>query len=366
MNRSLDSSNVETLISVSQAEWVTSQAAPNQGVQAAFSILLLETGGFGHRPKGMTIYIVRRLALVIPTLFLASILIFALMRMVPGDPASLQIGDEAGQEQVEALRRQLGLDEPAYRQYFAWAWGVVRGDLGNSLRSQQPVVDELARAIPVSAQLALWGLAVAIVTAIPLGTFAATNRGRQIDFGARIIAVAGLSIPSFVFGTLVVLFLALWAGWLPPVGYVPIYVDPWVNFQQFVFPALVLGYRSSALTTRMVRSSLLEVLSQDYVRTAMAKGLAQRVVIVRHALRNSLIPVVTLIGSQLGLLLGGAVVTETIFSLPGVGRLFINAVTDRDYTMVQAILLFIAVAVSLANLVVDVTYGILDPRIRYS
>lgn len=314
----------------------------------------------------MTYYIARRLTLVIPTIVLASLLIFVLMRTIPGDPASLQIGDEAGREQVEALRRQLGLDKPVYQQYFTWAWGVVRGDLGNSLRSQQPVRDDLLRAVPVSAELAIGGIVVAIATALPLGTLAATHRGRHIDYVARIIAVAGLSVPSFVFGTLVVLFLALWAGWLPPVGYVAVYNDPWVNFQQFVFPALVVGYRSSALTTRMVRSSLLEVLNQDYVRTAVAKGLDQRVVVVRHALRNSLIPVVTLVGSQVGALLAGAVVTETIFSLPGVGRLFINAVSDRDYTMVQAILLFVALVVTTANLVVDLAYGLLDPRIRYS
>lgn len=314
----------------------------------------------------MTYYIARRLTLVLPTIVLASILIFVIMRTIPGDPASLQIGDESGREQVEALRRQLGLDKPIYQQYFTWAWGVVRGDLGNSLRSQQPVVDGLLRAIPVSAQLATGGVVIAVVTAIPLGTLAATNRGRSFDYVARIIAVAGLSIPSFVLGTLIVLGLALWFGWLPPVGYVPFYEDPWVNFQQFIFPALVIGYRSSALTTRMVRSSLLEVLNQDYVRTAKAKGLTYRTVVIRHSLRNSMIPVVTLIGSQVGALLAGAVVAETIFSLPGVGRLFINAVADRDYTMVQAILLFVALVVTLVNLIVDLAYGVLDPRIRYS
>jgi peptide/nickel transport system permease protein len=314
----------------------------------------------------MTYYIARRLTLVIPTVVLASILIFVIMRTIPGDPASLQIGDESGQEQVEALRRQLGLDKPIWQQYFTWAWGVLRGDLGNSLRSQQPVLDDLLRAIPVSAQLASGAVVIAVLTAIPLGTLAATNRGRTFDYVARIIAVAGLSIPSFVLGTLIVLGLAVWTGWLPPVGYVPFYKDPWVNFQQFIFPALVIGYRSSALTTRMVRSSLLEVLNQDYVRTAKAKGLAYRTVVMRHSLRNSMIPVVTLIGSQVGALLAGAVVAETIFSLPGVGRLFINAVADRDYTMVQAILLFIALVVTLVNLIVDLAYGVLDPRIRYS
>lgn len=314
----------------------------------------------------MTYYVARRLTLVIPTIFLASVLIFVLMRNIPGDPASLQIGDEAGQEQVERLRRQLGLDRPVYQQYGVWAWNVLRGDLGKSFRSQQPVVDELVRAIPVSAELAVGAVAVAILTAIPFGTLAATDRGGPFDYLARIIAVAGLSIPSFVLGTLCVLGLALWAGWLPPVGYVPIYRDPWVNFQQFIFPVLVTGYRSSALTTRMVRSSLLEALGQDYVRTAVAKGLGFRTVVIRHALRNSLIPVVTLLGSQMGTLLAGAVVAETIFSLPGVGRLFVGAVADRDYTVVQAVLLFVALVVSLVNLLVDLAYGILDPRIRYS
>lgn len=314
----------------------------------------------------MTFYIVRRLTLLLPTIFLASVIIFVLMRSIPGDPASLQIGDASSRAQVEALKKQLGIDKPIYQQYFAWAADVFRGDLGKSLRSQQPVVNDLGRAIPVSAELALGGILVATITALPLGTLAATNRGRHIDYLARIIAVAGLSIPSFVLGTLVILFLALWLGWLPPVGYVPVYKQPWINAQQFFFPVLVVGYRSSAIITRMVRSSLLEVLGQDYIRTATAKGLAGRVVVTRHALRNSLIPVVTLMGTQMGALLAGAVVTETIFSLPGVGRLFINAVSDRDYTMVQAIMLFIALVVTVSNLVVDLAYGVLDPRIRYS
>jgi peptide/nickel transport system permease protein len=313
----------------------------------------------------MTKYIVRRLVLLVPTVVLVTLLVFLLMRAMPGDAASLQIGDTASREQIEALRKQLGLDRPVYQQYFVWMAGVLQGDFGNSHRSQEPVIHELLHAIPVSAELAIGGVLTAVAVALPLGTLAATNRARPIDYLARLVALAGLSIPSFVLGTLVVLFLALWFGWLPPTGYVPIYVDPVTNVQQFVFPALVVGYRSSALMTRMVRSSLLEVLQQDYIRTAMSKGLAWRTVVTRHALRNALIPVVTLIGTQVGALLSGAVVTEMIFSLPGVGRLFIHAVTERDYAMVQVVILFIALVVSLSNLVVDLMYSLVDPRVRY-
>ena len=213
--------------------------------------------------------------------------------------------------------------------------------------------------------MSIGGVVVAVAVALPLGTLAATNRARHIDYVARLVALAGLSIPSFVLGTLVVLLLALWFGWLPPTGYVPLYVDPFSNVQQFVFPALVVGYHSSALMTRMVRSSLLEVLQQDYIRTAMSKGLSWPTVVTRHALRNALIPVVTLIGTQVGALLSGAVVSETIFSLPGVGRLFIEAVTERDYAMVQVVILFIALVVSISNLVVDLLYAVVDPRVGY-
>ena len=313
----------------------------------------------------MTDYIVRRLALLVPTVILVTVIVFTLMRAMPGDAASLQIGDSASRDQIETLRRQLGLDRPLYAQYFVWAGGVLTGDFGKSHRSQQPVIDELKNAIPVSAELAIGGVITAVLVALPLGTLAATNRARHIDYVARLAALAGLSIPSFVLGTLVILFLALWFGWLPPTGYVPLYVDPFTNVQQFVFPALVVGYRSSALMTRMVRSSLLDVLQQDYIRTAMSKGLSWPTVVTRHALRNALIPVVTLIGTQVGALLSGAVVTETIFSLPGVGRLFIQAVTQRDYAMVQVVILFIALVVSLSNLIVDLLYAVVDPRVGY-
>lgn len=313
----------------------------------------------------MTKYIVRRLILLVPTVVLVTVLVFTLMRAMPGDAASLQIGDTASRAEVEALRRQLGLDRPLYQQYFVWGFGVLQGDLGKSHRSQQPVVHDLVAAIPVSAELAVAGVLVAVAVALPLGTLAATNRAGPIDYIARLVALAGLSIPSFVLGTLVVLLLALWFAWLPPTGYVPLFVDPLTNVQQFVFPALVVGYRSSALMTRMVRSSLLEVLQQDYIRTAMSKGLSWPTVVTRHALRNALIPVVTLIGTQIGALLSGAVVSETIFSLPGVGRLFIEAVTERDYAMVQVVILFIALVVSVSNLLVDLAYAMVDPRVGY-
>ncbi len=314
----------------------------------------------------MTQYVARRFLLVIPTVLLSSLLIFLLMRAIPGDPATLQVGDQGGRAEVDALREQLGLDKPVVQQYFVWLSHVVRGDLGDSLHTRQPVLDDLKRAIPVSFELAVGGLAVAWFAALPLGIIAATTRGRWPDFVSRIIAIAGLSIPGFVVGTLVILFLSVWFGWLPPTGYVPIYEDPARNLLQFAFPAVVVGYRSSALLSRMVRSSLLDVLSQDYMRTAAAKGLSRRAMVYHHAMKNSLIPVVTLMGAQVGGLLAGSVITETIFTLPGVGRLFISAVSGRDYTLIQAIMLFIALVVTFSNLLVDLSYGLLDPRIRYS
>jgi peptide/nickel transport system permease protein len=314
----------------------------------------------------MVAYLARRLVLMLPTLLLVSVFIFVIMRMIPGDPASLQIGDNSSLERVELLREQLGLGKPVYRQYFIWLGDVLRLDLGSSLASRKPVNELLRGAIPVSVELALMAVALSAAVAVPLGIVSAVTRGSRLDYGCRFVAILGLSIPSFVLGTLLLLLPSLWFHWLPPSGYTPIYESPRTNLIQFLLPAIAIGYRSAGVTARMVRSSLLEVLGQDYIRTARAKGLRRQSVVLRHALKNSLIPVVTVVGAQLGFLLGGAAISETIFSLPGVGRLFLDAIGQRDYTVIQGVVLFIAVVVIAMNLLVDLLYGVLDPRIRYS
>jgi peptide/nickel transport system permease protein len=300
-----------------------------------------------------------------PTLLLVSVFIFGIMRLIPGDPASLQIGDDASRARVDALREQLGLDKPLYQQYLGWLVDVVRLDLGASLTSREPVAKLLAAAIPVSVELAVFAVTLSVVVALPLGILSAITRGSAADYASRLIAILGLSIPSFVLGTLLLLLPSLLFRWLPPSGYVPIYQDPLTNLAQFVLPAVAIGYRSAGVTARMVRSSMLEVLGQDYIRTARAKGLQRQAVILRHALTNALIPVITVVGAQLGFLIGGAAISETIFSLPGVGRLFLDSVAQRDYTVIQGVVLFIAVVVILINLLVDLLYGVIDPRIRY-
>jgi peptide/nickel transport system permease protein len=314
----------------------------------------------------MTAYTIRRLLLALPTLIIVSVFIFGMMRLIPGDPATLQVGDDASQERIAALREQLGLGKPVYTQYFSWLADVMRLDLGTSLRTGQPVSESIVRAVPVSAQLAVMAVLLSVSIGIPLGIVSAITRGSSVDYGARLIAILGLSIPSFVLGTLLLYLPSIWFGWLPPIGYVPIHEDPSRNLLQFMLPAATIGYRSSGITARMTRSSLLEVLGQDYIRTATAKGLLARVVIVRHALKNALIPVTTIVGDQLGSLLAGAVISETIFSLPGVGRLFLDAAAERDYTMIQGVVLFIAAVVVFTNLAVDLLYAALDPRIKYS
>lgn len=314
----------------------------------------------------MTAYLVRRLLLTLPTLLLVSVFIFGMMRLIPGDPATLQVGDDASRERIDLLREQLGLGKPIYTQYFSWLGGVVRFDLGKSLRTGQPVSDAILAAVPISAQLAVMAVLLSISIGIPLGIVSAVTRGSSVDYSSRLIAILGLSIPSFVFGTLMLFIPSFWFGWLPPIGYIPIQSDPAANILQFALPAATIGYRSSGITARMTRSSLLEVLNQDYIRTAKAKGLLSRIVVFRHALKNALIPVVTIVGAQFGSLLAGATISETIFSLPGIGRLFLEAAGDRDYTMIQGVVLFISAVVVFTNLAVDLLYSFIDPRIKYS
>jgi len=313
----------------------------------------------------MTQYIVRRILAIIPVLFGISVLVFALVHLIPGDVAQILLGTQATDEQIETLRRTFGLDRPLPVQYVDWLSHIVRGDFGVSFRTNRPVLPDLVARFGVTLQLTLVSMLIALAVAIPLGAASATNRGRITDGVSRVVALLGLSIPNFWLGTLLILFVSLVLHWLPPVGFVSLLDNPWLGIQTLILPALALGTAVAAFIMRMVRSSLLEVLRQDYIRTAYAKGLQDRNVLYRHALKNAFIPVLTVIGVQIGYLLGGAVIIESIFSLPGMGRFLLDSISNRDYSIVQGGVLFIALIFCLVNLSVDLVYGWLDPRIRY-
>jgi peptide/nickel transport system permease protein len=314
-------------------------------------------------------YVVKRLLLIVPTLLGVASLVFVIMRAIPGDVTLLILGgDQAGRidpAQIAALRHQLGLDQPLLVQFATWLWGVVRFDFGTSLWTGQPVLGELLIRLPLSLELALLASLVSVLIAIPLGMLAAVRQDTWIDYLVRVVSIGGLAIPSFWVGILCILLLVIYFGWGPPLEFTPPWVDPWANFQQMVWPVLTVGYRYAAVTTRMTRSSVLEVLREDYIRTAWAKGLRERVVVVRHALKNAMLPVITLIGTEFAFLIGGLVVTETVFTLNGVGRFVVDAVAHRDYPVVQALVFLIAFGFVVVNLLVDLTYAWFDPRIRY-
>jgi peptide/nickel transport system permease protein len=312
----------------------------------------------------MTRYIVRRLVLTVPVLLLVTVIVFTLINMIPGDPALVFIGGEAGQEAVEALRKQMGLDRPLFVRYVLWLSRMVRGDLGKSVRDGRPVLDVLLLKLPVTVELAVVSLSVAWVIAIPAGVLAAWRRQSAVDYAATTLALAGISIPNFWLGIMLIYFFAVNLRVLPPSGYVEPWIDPVRNITLMVMPATVLGTGLAALVMRLLRSSMLEVLGTEFIRTAHAKGLTDAVVIARHALKNAMIPVATVMGLQLGGLLGGAVITETIFAVPGIGRLAVESILTRDYPMVQGVVLFSAVAIVFVNFAVDVVYSFLDPRIR--
>ncbi len=318
-------------------------------------------------------YVLRRVLASIPTLVLFSLLIAGLIRLVPGDVVEARLaggggmdGGSLNEDTIQALREDLGLDRSFPEQYIDWVTHAIRGDLGVSMWTYQGVTTAIFQRARLSVQLALMAMGIALLIAIPLGVLSAIKQDSWLDYVARLFAVAGLSIPDFWIATMVLLALSLYIGWLPEFGYFPPWEEPWKNFQALIFPALIIGYRYSAISARMTRSAMLEVLRQDYVRTARAKGLTDRVVITRHALRNALIPVVTIMASQLSHLIGGLVVVETIFSLPGMGRLVLDSVISRDYPVVQGAVMMIAVVFVLANLLVDLSYAVIDPRIRYS
>jgi peptide/nickel transport system permease protein len=312
-------------------------------------------------------YVVNRLLLMIPTLFGVAFITFVIMRVVPGDIVQIRYAGSAfiPPEQLEAERRALGLDRPLITQFAEWLGGAVRLDFGQSLWTGQPVAFEIAIRLELSLQVALMATAFAVLLAVPLGVLAAVKQDTWVDYAVRVVSVGGLAMPSFWLGLLIILGLLIFFQWAPPLSFTPLYRDPLANLSQLIWPALAVGYRYSAVATRMTRSAVLEVLREDYVRTARAKGLREQLVVVRHALRNALLPVVTVIGIEFAFLIGGLVVTEQVFNLNGLGKLLVEAVTRRDYTMVQAIILLTSSTFVLVNFVVDMLYLWLDPRISY-
>jgi peptide/nickel transport system permease protein len=313
-------------------------------------------------------YVIRRLLLSIPVLLLSSLIVFGLMRVMPGDALTVLMGESGNvsAKDLQKLQKELGLDRPYVEQYGIWLWQMVSLNPGYSIFTNEPITVALKKAVPVTLELAALAIILGLIIAIPVGVLSATRQDSASDYVGRVVAVSGLSMPDFWLGTLVITFAAIWFHWIPPIGYVSLWESPWKNLQQFLLPAGILGFRLSAATMRMTRSTVLEVLREDYVRTAWAKGLAGRIVVYKHALKNALIPVITIVGGQLGVLLAGTVVVETIFALPGMGRLTVEAILYRDYPIVQTNVMLVAATLVTLNLVVDLAYAWLDPRIRYS
>jgi peptide/nickel transport system permease protein len=315
----------------------------------------------------MRTYVARRVLQGLLVLWLVSLAIFSLVRILPGDAVIMQL-DQAAAPTPEALtraRQELGLERPFLAQYRVWISGALHGDLGRSLITRRSVTSELGKRINLTSHLAVMSIIVAMLIALPVGVLSAVKQDTASDYLARFFAILGLSLPDFWLATVAITFLAIWVQWIPPVGFAPLWEDPVRCLGQLAIPALIIGARLAAVSMRMTRSSLLEVLRQDYIRTARAKGARERAVIVRHALKNAFIPVVTVIGQQFSVLLGGTVIVEFIFLQPGVGSLMLDAVLLRDYTLIQGAVLFFAAVVVATNLLVDLSYAWLDPRIRY-
>jgi peptide/nickel transport system permease protein len=312
-------------------------------------------------------YVIRRVLLVIPTLIGVAIAVFFLIRVMPGDVVVVKLradGAAISQETIEAERTRLGLNKPLYAQFADYMIGLAHFDLGNSLWTGQSVNKEIALRMPVSFQIAIMASIIAVVIAIPLGTLSALYRDTWIDHSVRVLAVAGLAVPAFWFGMLIIMALLSLFNWLPKIGYVPFWEDPIANLSVTIWPALSVGYRYAAVATRMMRSSLLEVMREDYIRTARAKGVWTALIMRRHALRNALLPVVTVIGLEFAFLIGGLVVTEQVFNINGIGKLFVDATARGDFNLIQGLVVFIAAIFIVVNLLVDLLYGWLDPRIR--
>jgi peptide/nickel transport system permease protein len=320
-------------------------------------------------------YIVKRVLLMIPTLFGAALLVFFLMRLIPGDVCELRMagtGAYFDEEVLAICRAEQNLDVPMFLQFLTWIWGYFQFDLGISMWTGRPVAAEIALRFQLSLQVAIMATITAILIAIPLGTISAVKQDTWIDYLVRAFSIAGIAMPSFWLGILIILGLLITTQavsgvpWMPPIQYVPIWEDPFYNLSMLIWPAVATGYRYSAVATRMTRSTLLEVLREDYVRTARAKGLLEKLIINRHALKNALLPVVTVIGIEFAFLMGGLVVTEQVFNLNGIGKLFVESVTNHDYTMTQSLVMLVVAIFVFTNFVVDIMYAWLDPRIRYS
>ncbi|HKA65044.1 MAG TPA: ABC transporter permease [Methyloceanibacter sp.] len=320
-------------------------------------------------------YILKRLLLMIPTLFGAGLLVFTLLRLIPGDICVLRMAGGAGYvdpKAIELCQAELGLDRSYVVQFLDFIWGFIRFDFGNSMWTGRPITEEIALRFQLSLQIAIMATITAVLLAIPLGTISAVKQNTWIDYVVRAFSIAGIAMPSFWLGILIILGLLITTksvfgvSWMPPIKYVPLWVDPLYNLSMTIFPALATGYRYSAVATRMTRSALLEVLREDYVRTARAKGLIERLIIRRHALKNALLPVVTIIGIEFAFLIGGLVVTEQVFNLNGLGKLFVASVTHHDYAMTQALVMLVVAISVFTNFLVDIVYAWLDPRIRYS
>lgn len=320
-------------------------------------------------------YVIKRLLLMIPTVIGAAFLIFFLLRLLPGDVCELKIGGEGSvydPAQVELCRERLGLNQPLLVQFGQFLWGLVTFDFGKSMWTGRDITSEIALRFQLSLQIAIMATIVSVAIAIPLGALSAVYQNTWIDYFVRTLAIAGIAIPSFWLGLLIILGLLIWTQyffgtpWMPPIGYKPIWEDPMHNLSMLIWPALATGYRYAAVSTRMMRSSLLEVMREDYVRTARAKGLTEKIVINRHALKNAMLPVVTVIGIEFAFLMGGLVVTEQVFNLNGLGRLLVDSVTLNDYAMTQAIVMLIVFIFVFTNFIIDIMYAWLDPRIRYS
>ena len=317
----------------------------------------------------MRTYVIRRLLLVVPTLFLVTIIVFLVVRMIPGDVIDAIVSEIPASSSTsvdrERILQMLGLDVPVHVQYGRWIGGVLQGDLGVSLRGDQAITDTVLSRLPVTFELGVFAIVIGLLISLPIGIYSAIRQNTIGDYAGRGIAVTFISVPTFWTATMVMLYPPIWWGWSPPMRLIPFTEDPLGNLGMFLLPAAILGMVLSGTTMRMTRTMALEVLRQDYIRTAWSKGLKERVVVMRHVLKNALIPVVTLVGFQLPILIGGSVILEQIFVLPGVGTLLLDSVQKRDYPIVSGINLFIATAVVLINLLIDLTYGYLDPRVRY-
>ena len=311
-------------------------------------------------------FLIRRLLLTLPILFIVSVVCWSLINLIPGDPATVILGPEASEQAKEQMRERLGLNDPLVVQYVDWLGNVLRGDLGESLRDGTPVSELILQRLPVTLELALGTFLVSLTIAVVAGILSASNRGTWIDYLSTGFALGGISIPHFWLGMMFIIIFAVNLGWLPASGYKPFFQNPAANIAAMILPVLATGLRESAELTRMLRSSLLEELGSDYVRTAFSKGLSRRVVVIKHAVRNALIPFVTASGLQIAALLGGLVVTEQVFQLPGVGRLIVESIEERDFTVVQGAVLSVTAIVVLINVLVDMLYAVIDPRIALS